>query len=67
MDLLLHVVTVLFVVIMEHKNMVQNTNFIKSKNGKIIQLKQNLNCTNFDIQYMLLLVIYALKFILAKL
>ena len=32
-----------------HKNMVQNTNFIKSKNGKIIQLKQNLNCTNFGI------------------
>ena len=29
--------------------MVQNTNFIKSKNGKIIQLKQNLNCTNFGI------------------
>ena len=32
-----------------HKNMVQNTNFIKSKNGKIIQLKQNLNCTNFGL------------------
>ena len=32
-----------------HKNMVQNTNFIKSKNSKIIQLKQNLNCTNFDL------------------
>ena len=50
-----------------HKNMVQNTNFIKSKNGKIIQLKQNLNCTNFGIFYMPLLVIHALKFILAKL
>ena len=32
-----------------HKNMVQNINFIKTKNGKIIQLKQNLNCTNFEI------------------
>ena len=29
--------------------MVQNINFIKSKNGKIIQLKQNPNCTNFGI------------------
>ena len=29
--------------------MVQNTNFIKTKKGKIIQLKQNLNCTNFSI------------------
>ena len=29
--------------------MVQNTNFIKTKNGKIIQLKQNLNCTDFGI------------------
>ena len=29
--------------------MVQNTNFIKTKNSKIIQLKQNLNCTNFGI------------------
>ena len=29
--------------------MVQNTNFIKTKIGKIIQLKQNLNCTNFCI------------------
>ena len=32
-----------------HKNMVQNTNFIKTENGKIIQLKQNLNCTHFGI------------------
>ena len=32
-----------------HKDMFQNTNFIKSKNGKFIQLKQNLNCTNFGI------------------
>ena len=29
-----------------HKNMVQNTNYIKTKNGKTIQLKQNLNCTH---------------------
>ena len=32
-----------------HKNMVQNTNYIKTKNGNTIQLKQNLNCTNYGI------------------
>ena len=32
-----------------HKNMVQNSNFIKNKNSKIIQLKQNFNCTNYGI------------------
>ena len=48
-----------------HKNMVQNTNFIKSKNGKTIQL--NKTSSALISVYMPLLVIYALKFILAKL
>ena len=50
MNLLLLVVIVLFVVIMEHiKTWSTTLILLKLKNGKIIQLKQNLNCTNFGI------------------
>ena len=49
MDLLLLVVIVLFVVIMEHIKTWSKTLIIKTKNGKIIQFKQNLNCTNFGV------------------
>ena len=66
MDLLLHVVTVLFVVIMEHiKTWSKTLTLSKVKMVKLFNLSKT--STELISVYMPLLVIYALKFILAKL
>ena len=66
MDLLLHVVTVLFVVIMEHIKTWSKT-LILSKVKMIKLFNLSKTSTALISVYMPLLVIYALKFILAKL